>query len=101
MSRRTITLLFLAANSSDTARQALDNEVREITSRLRSTEHGRDVHVVQEWAVRAGDLQSHLLRHRPDLVHFAGGASDTGELLLEGEGSLASPVSNEALADTF
>ena len=39
----------------------------------------------QEWAVRVSDLQSHLLRHRPNIVHFSGFGSHAGRITLESE----------------
>src|SRR5262249_12797321 len=77
-----ITLLFLSANPSDTTRLVIDREVREITQRLRATPHGAEFRIEQEWAVRVGDLQTALLRHRPDIVHFRGVAKESGEIMV-------------------
>jgi hypothetical protein len=41
--------------------------------------------VEQEWAVRVSDLQSHLLRHRPHILHFSGFGSHAGRITLEPE----------------
>src|SRR5262249_46459762 len=98
---RMTTILFLGADPADDTRLALGEEVREITHRLRDTPNGRDVTFAQEWAVRPGDLQGDLLRHRPSVVHFGGHASAAGELLLEDEQGKAVPVSLEALSSLF
>jgi hypothetical protein len=67
-----IRILFLGANPSGTTKMALDQEVREITRRLRATPDGSRFEFSQEWAVRLDDLQAALLRHRPHILHFSG-----------------------------
>ncbi|WP_170319966.1 pentapeptide repeat-containing protein [Polyangium spumosum] len=123
-----IRILFLGANPSDTTRLALGREVREITQRLRGTHEGERFEIVQEWAVRVGDLQAALLRHRPQIVHFSGhgrsersgsspGSIDVaremlsadasseedldGEILVEDDGGRAKPIPASALANLF
>jgi hypothetical protein len=97
----TSTILFLAANPSDTTRLALDREVREIQQRLRSAKLRDAFRIQQEWAVRASDLQDCLLRHRPTLIHFSGHGSSSGQLVLEGDTGNATAVSIAALANLF
>ena len=96
--------------------------MREITQHLRATHQGERFELVQEWAVRVGDLQAALLRHRPDIVHFSGhglsertgspSSADTremlpaeedrdGEILVEDEAGRAKPIPASALADLF
>lgn len=55
----------------------------------------------QEWAVRAMDLQGHLLRHRPHIVHFSGHGTKCGEIILEDNTGNRCPVSPAALKTTF
>lgn len=74
-----IKILFLGANPSDTTRLALGNEVREIEHRLRGAPQSELFDFVQEWAVRVGDLQKALLRHRPQIVHFSGHGRGDGD----------------------
>jgi hypothetical protein len=96
-----IKILFLAANPIDTARLRLDEEVREIKDKLRSAAHGNDFQVEQEWAVRVSDLQSHLLRHQPHIVHFSGHGSRAGEIVLEDRTGQGQPVPPAALKSLF
>ncbi|MDI1479268.1 pentapeptide repeat-containing protein [Polyangium sp. y55x31] len=119
-----IRILFLGANPSDTTRLALGREVREIMQRLRGTHEGERFEIVQEWAVRVGDLQAALLRHRPQIVHFSGhgrgdrgvSSSDSvgigremlpveesleGEILVEDDAGRAKPIPASALANLF
>ena len=96
-----VTILFLGANPSDQTRLALGREVREITSRLRVTPMNKSLDLQQEWAVRSGDLQAHLLRARPAMVHFSGHGSRSGQLLFEDDAGSTAPISAEALAGLF
>ncbi len=74
-----IKILFLGANPSNTTHLALGNEVREITQRLRAAHQGEQFEFVQEWAMRVGDLQAALLRHKPQIVHFSGHGQGDGD----------------------
>lgn len=121
-----VKILFLGANPSDTTRLALDREVREITQRLRATPCAEQFELAYEWAMRVGDIQAALLRHKPHVVHFSGhGAApdaaaeaatlacprdllpdeqatageDSGGILVEDNSGKAVPLAASALAD--
>src|SRR5262249_8020227 len=96
-----VKVLFLGANPSDETRLALAREVREITLLLRATPHGSKFEFIQEWAVRVGDLQGCLMRHKPDVVHLSGHGSAAGQVLVEDEGGHPLPVERDALGDLF
>lgn len=96
-----IKILFLAANPSDTNRLRLDEEVRAIRERLRMAAHGSQFAVEQEWAVRVADLQAHLLRHQPHIVHFSGHGSRAGEIILEDQAGRRQTVPPGALKKLF
>jgi TIR domain/CHAT domain len=96
-----IKILFLAANPGDTDRLRLDEEVRAIRERLRMATHGGQFAVEQEWAVRVGDLQSHLLCHQPQIVHFSGHGSRAGEIVLEDQAGHSQAVPPAALKQLF
>jgi hypothetical protein len=121
-----IKVLFLASDPFKTHALALDEEIRTITEEIQSAEYRDSLEMVSAWAVRPGDLQKLLLRHRPHVVHFSGhgvtGESSVGptpstpvpgrhlipddggqdaRLILMGEGGAPQPVSQEALVDIF
>ncbi len=96
-----IKILFLAANPKDTESLRLGEEVREIKERLRLADLRDEFEVEQEWALRVSDLQDHLLRHQPEIVHFSGHGSRTGQIVLEGRTGNSSPVSAAALKRLF
>ncbi|HYH64748.1 MAG TPA: CHAT domain-containing protein [Urbifossiella sp.] len=96
-----IRILFLAANPADTSALRLGEEARAIRERLRAAQHRDQFAVEQEWAVRVGDLQAHLLRHQPHVVHFSGHSSACGQLVLEDSTGRSQPVPADALGQLF
>jgi CHAT domain-containing protein len=100
-SSRPIKILFLAANPHGTDRLRLDEEIREIKEVLLKAEFRDNFEIAQEWAVRTKDLQGHLLRHQPDIVHFSGHGSHGSEIILEDISGNVQPVSRGALANLF
>ena len=76
-------VLFLAANPLETARLQLDEEARAIDRRLREGAFRDRLDFRTSWAVRVGDLQETLLRHRPAVVHFSGHGAGEGRLVFQ------------------
>jgi len=96
-----IKILFLAANPANTDQLRLGEEVRAIKERLRLADLRDEFVVEQEWAVRVTDLQAHLLRHQPNIVHFSGHGSSDGQIILEDKAGRSKPVSPAALKRLF
>lgn len=96
-----IKILFLAANPLKTTHLKLDQESRSIDQALRQSEFRDKFEVIQHWAVRVGDLQEILLRHKPDLVHFSGHGSPSSEIILQDNSGNSHPVSVRALSQLF
>ncbi len=96
-----IKILFLAANPQDTGQLRLDEEIREIKQALLQAEFRDKFTIEQEWAVRVSDLQGHLLRHKPDIVHFSGHGSRASEIILEDDLGGSHKVSEQALSQLF
>jgi len=76
----------------------LDEEVREIDQALFTAELGSRFELCQKWAVRTTELQSHLLRYKPQIVHFSGHGSQQNAIFLEGEDGASRPVPAVRLA---
>jgi hypothetical protein len=95
------TILFLGANPSDDTRLALDSEWRGISQNLQRTPLRDRFQLIPEWAIRAEDLQSCLLRNEPMVVHFSGLGSPEGEICVVDDHGRAFPLSREALSDLF
>ena len=51
--------------------------------------------------MRVGDLQNHLLRHQPDILHFSGHGSKANEIILEDEFGNSRPIPTHALSRLF
>ena len=98
---KTICVLFLAANPKDTPTLKLDEEMRGIDEALRKAEFRDRFEIKQQWAVRFSDLQGHLLRHQPDIVHFSGHGSSSHEIILEDNYGASHPVPPRALSQVF
>lgn len=98
---RMIKILFLASNPLDTGRLRLDEEMKSIDNALRQADFGRCFDPQQQWAVGVEDIQSHLLRHQPDIVHFCGHGSKASEILLRDRYGNSHPVSANALTRLF
>ncbi|HEX8197483.1 MAG TPA: CHAT domain-containing protein [Pyrinomonadaceae bacterium] len=93
--------LFLAANPKDSTHLALDEEIREITYKIRLAERRDVLDVVSAFAVRSGDLLQYLNEHKPQIVHFSGHGSEVGEIILVDNSGYARPVSQNALKALF
>lgn len=96
-----IKILFFTANPDNTGKLHLDREAREIDQRLRLSEYRDRFDLEKDLAVRVNDIQGCLLRHRPKIVHFAGHGNASGEIILEDDSGLATPVNQKALQELF
>lgn len=94
-------ILFLAANPKDSSQLRLDEEIREIQTRIRAAEFRESFELVSRWAVRPRDLLQAFNEIQPDIVHFSGHGSRNAELVLEDDNGNAKPVSETALAALF
>jgi hypothetical protein len=100
--RDTVKVLFLASDPfRDRAPLRLDEEVRAIEHALQRGSAREGVELIPCFATRIRDLQYALLRHEPQIVHFAGHGGDTGVLYLGDEHGRPRPVGREALAKLF
>ncbi|HEX3765513.1 MAG TPA: CHAT domain-containing protein [Kofleriaceae bacterium] len=95
-----VCMLMLAANPPPTARLRIDEEVRSIDQAIQRGRHRERFQLAAQWAVRAIDLQHHLLRYRPAVVHFSG-HGEAGALVLEDDAGGAQPLQPDQLAGLF
>lgn len=96
-----IKILFLAANPSGTGSLQLDEEHRAISQKIRQSEYRDNLELTSAWAVRPDDLLQALNEHRPNIVHFSGHGSTTGELICVDNAGNAKPISTNALKSLF
>jgi len=100
-SQENIKILFLASNPTDTTRLRIDEEIRAIDQVLRQSEFRNKFDIKQHLAVSVFDIQSYLLRHKPDIIHFSGHGHPSSEILLEDSSGKSAPVSVCALSQLF
>lgn len=98
-----IAVLFLASNPHDNESTPLrlDQEIREITDRIRASEYRDSIQLISRWAVRSSDILQALNEHKPHIVHFSGHGSPSGEIVLETAEGTPKPVSKEAITSTM
>jgi hypothetical protein len=98
MAETMIKILVLAANPLSTDRLQLDEEIREIQTRVRASAHRDLLQIETRLAVRPNDVIQAVLEFEPDVIHFIGHGSDTGELIFLDDSGNAVPVSLTGLA---
>lgn len=96
-----IRVLFLAANPHDQTQLRLDEEIRDIMTRIRAAEYRDSVELISAWAVRPLDLLQALNQYRPHVVHFSGHGSPDGEVIFLGADGTAKPVSQAAIVEVM
>lgn len=92
-----ITVVVVSANPLDTDPLRLDEEVREITKKIRLSEYRDSVELVSRWAARPLDLLQILNEDKPTVIHFSGHGADTGELVFQSEDGESKFVSTDAI----
>src|SRR5262249_48520453 len=96
-----VKVLFLAANPAGTQPLQLDEEIRQVTAKVRASEYRDSLELVSRWAVRPDDLMQALLEEKPHVVHLSGHGSSAEELILLDNQDKPKPVSKEALVHLF
>jgi CHAT domain len=96
-----IRILFLSVSPPNWPRLRVDKESREIKERLRASKLRDNFRFDEESAVRVSDLQQHLLRHRPHILHLSGHGTRGGKLVLESDGDRSKAVDPRALHGLF
>lgn len=94
-----IKVLFVTADP--TASLMLDEEIREITQKIRASEHRDALDITYTLATRPDDLLQSLNQHKPHIVHFSGHGSRAKEILLLDDNRQTKPVSAAALKALF
>lgn len=92
-------ILILASNPRKDLN--LDGEIRDLQGVIERSQNREQFEVVPGLAVRVGDLQELLLKHRPQVVHFCGHGSGERDLVFEGNNGGEQWVRAEALSDLF
>jgi hypothetical protein len=96
-----VRIVFFAANPESTTKIKLDEEIREITQKIRASDYRDSIELISAWAVRPDDLLQYLNQYKPQIVHFSGHGSQSGEIILVDPHGNPKPVSKRALQGLF
>lgn len=100
--RDKVKVLFVAANPfRDEARRELDEAMSAIDHVFGHRAARDALELVAHFATRASDLHSALLRHEPQVVHFAGRGGEPGAIYLADEHGRPRRLEKEALHGLF
>ncbi|MCE7945858.1 MAG: CHAT domain-containing protein [Chloroflexi bacterium CFX4] len=95
----TNTILFLSANPQHDL--ALDKEMRLVERAIQRASRRDKFNLEKQTDLHLKDVQEHLLRFQPHIVHFAGHGDNAGSLAVQGEGGAIVSVPITALRETF
>ena len=96
-----VKILFLAADPSDERRLRLLQELRDIRERLQLSKD-RDKFILESReSLRVGDITQVIFDVEPQIVHFSGHGTSTGELYFESLTGKSQLVQADALANLF
>lgn len=93
------TLLFLSANPQNDLN--LDKEMRLVDRAIQRASHRDKFSLVTQPDLHLKDIQGHLQRFQPHIVHFAGHGDGAGSIAVKGEGGAIVSVPIKALRDMF
>jgi TIR domain/CHAT domain len=96
-----IRILFLAADPSDVTRLRLGQELRDIREKLQLSKQRENIILDSRESVRPGDITQAIHDISPQIVHFSGHGSITGELYFEDVTGKSQPINSDALANLF
>ena len=99
--REKVKVLFLASNPAGTSPLGLEEEAREIETKIRASEHRDCLQLLTKWAVRPDDLIQYLNQEKPHVVHFSGHGSSAGEIILLDQDQKPKPVNPQTLPELF
>ncbi len=94
-------ILILASNPREDLQ--LNREIRDLQEVIERSPNREQIEVKVGSAVRAGDLQGLLLRHRPRIVHFSGHGTGKQGLVFQNDNDARREqvVPTEALSELF
>lgn len=96
-----VRILFLAADPSDATRLRLGKELREIREKLQLSKQRDHFLIESRESVRPGDITQGIFDVEPQIVHFSGHGTATGELCFENFSGKSQFVRPAALASLF
>jgi len=96
-----VKVLYLCANAKGDQPLELDEEVREIAMKIRTSRHRDAIEFISQWAIRSNDLLVALTEFQPQIVHFGGHGTSHGDLVLLDNNRRPKVVSAVAIQELF
>src|SRR6185503_5746879 len=96
-----VRVLFLSANPIDTDKLQLIKECNNIYEKIRSADHGNEFSFDQRHEVSSSQLQDYLLDLKPQIVHFSGHGSKSGNIIFQGEDGVSEEASVDSVSKLF
>lgn len=100
-SGKQLDILFLGLGPINEDRLRLDEETREIETKIRASEHRDTFQFKSKWAVRPPDLFQYLHENKPHILHLSGHGSPSGGIAFEDNKGESKLVAASALADAL
>lgn len=98
---KSINVLFLAANPTETTQLDLNTEFNAIDDELYKGKFRDRFKLDQRFELKPDELSEQILRHNPQIVHFSGHGSPAGEIILQDETGKARPIDTAAITNLF
>lgn len=95
------TVLFISADPIDAARLRLGKEVREIQEKLKLSQLRDQFKLEQRFSSRPEDITQAVLDTQPQIIHFSGHGTPSGELCTENQLGRVHPIEPSALELLF
>jgi hypothetical protein len=99
--QKIVKVLVFSANPRDTGWLQIDEEVSSIDKALHVSKYRDNIDIRPHFAVKVSELQTLLLRHKPNIVHFSGHGSRSSQIILPDNQGKSRPVSPRALSNLF
>jgi len=99
--QKKISILFLAAEPKDATQLRLGQEIRDIREKLQMAKQRDNFVLESRDAVRPGDITQAIFDTDPQIIHFSGHGTSTGELCLESTVGTIQPISTDVLTSLF
>lgn len=99
--KNVIRILFFAANPMNTSKLRLDEEIRQISQKIRLSNERDNIRLESAWATRTDDIIQEINIHNPDIVHFIGHGDKEGNLIVVDNIGEIKKISPESLKFLF
>src|SRR5690349_24674779 len=94
--KQTVRILFLASEPTNSGRLRLGEELQAVRNRLESN---AAFEIKDYQAAKPENVLQAILSYKPNIVHFSGHGTESGEICFEDEDTNSKPIPPAALAN--